>query len=67
MALSLTSALERLVQESRDAERRNCVKEKESKKIKAAATLLRDGTLPRTPSEHVDSQLISASFAKFYS
>lgn len=47
MTLSLTSALEHLVQASRDAERRNGVKEKERKIIKAAATLLRDGYPPQ--------------------
>lgn len=47
MTLSLASALERLIQASRDAERRNGVKEKERKKIKAAATLLRDGYPPQ--------------------
>ncbi|KAK9847084.1 hypothetical protein MYU51_020485 [Penicillium brevicompactum] len=43
MTLSLSGALEKLVQASRFVERRNGVKEKEKKKIKAAATLLRNG------------------------
>lgn len=47
MTLSLSSALEKLVQASRYVERRNGVKEKERKKIKAAATLLRNGYPPQ--------------------
>jgi hypothetical protein len=47
MTLSLTSALEQLVQTSRDVERRNGVKEKEKKRILAAATLLRNGYPPQ--------------------
>jgi hypothetical protein len=47
MVLSLTSAIEQLIQASRDVERRNGVKEKERKRIKAAAILLRNGYLPQ--------------------
>ncbi|KAJ5253230.1 hypothetical protein N7489_003640 [Penicillium chrysogenum] len=47
MVLSLTSAIEQLIQASRDVERRNGVKEKERKRIKAAATLLRNGYPPQ--------------------
>ncbi|KAI2740878.1 hypothetical protein DTO013E5_8357 [Penicillium roqueforti] len=47
MTLSLSSALEKLVQASRYVERRNGVKEKERKRIKAAATLLRNGYPPQ--------------------
>ncbi|KAJ5971790.1 uncharacterized protein N7479_001708 [Penicillium vulpinum] len=47
MVLSLTSAIEQLSQASRDIERRNGVKEKERKRIKAAATLLRNGYPPQ--------------------
>ncbi|KAF4769310.1 hypothetical protein HAV15_008755 [Penicillium sp. str.  len=47
MVRSLTSAIEQLVQASRDVQRRNGVKEKERKRIKAAATLLRNGYPPQ--------------------
>lgn len=47
MTLSISSALEKLVQASRYVERRNGVKDKEKKKIKAAATLLRNGYPPQ--------------------
>ncbi|KAJ5778390.1 hypothetical protein N7520_001636 [Penicillium odoratum] len=47
MTLTLSSALAQLVQASRDVERRNDVKKTERKKIKAAATLLRNGYPPQ--------------------
>ena len=47
MTLSLDSALQRLVQASRDVERRNGAKETETKRVKSAATLLRNGYPPQ--------------------